>query len=174
MNTLLIGPRGCGKSLVGQRLAAIVSQAFVDLDQRVLAAFAQTTVQEVWETQGEKAWRKEESQQLSITLREDRQIIALGGGTVIIDDAFELIKNQQIDGHAKIIYLCCEIPELVRRLKDSPGDRPALSDAKTIQDEVINVLAEREPIYRALADIVIDVTNISAEEVAAKLADILA
>ena len=168
-----MGPRGCGKSLVGQRLAAIVTQAFVDLDQRVLASFTQTTVQEVWETQGEKAWRKEESQQLSITLREDRQIIALGGGTVAIDAAHELITIEKNEGRAKLIYLSCEVPELIRRLKESPGDRPALSDSKTLQEEIRNLLTKREPIYRALADIVIDVTNISVDEAATKLAGLL-
>ena len=84
MNTLLIGPRGCGKSSIGQRLAAITSRPFVELDQRVLTMFAEKSVQEVWDMQGEKAWRNEETQQLSNALREDRQIVSLGGGTVTI------------------------------------------------------------------------------------------
>ncbi|MCH8823348.1 MAG: shikimate kinase [Planctomycetes bacterium] len=170
MNTLLIGPRGCGKSLVGQRLAEISCRPFVELDNCVLAMFAEKSVQEVWELQGEIAWRMEEVKQLAITLREDRQIVSLGGGTVTIDDAFELIKDEQDAGRAKLIYLCCEIPELVRRLKNAPGDRPALSDAQTPEEEVTNVLSQRDPIYRSLADIVIDVTNISVDEAATKLA----
>ena len=171
MNTLLIGPRGCGKSYVGQRLADIASRPFVELDECVLAMFAEKSVQEVWESQGENAWRTEEVKQLEIVLREDRQIISLGGGTVTIDAAYEIIKAEQNAGNAKLIYLCCEIPELIRRLKNTPGDRPALSDAKTLEEEVTNVLAQRDPIYRALADIVIDVTNISIDEAATKLAD---
>ena len=82
MNTLLIGPRGCGKSYVGQRLADIASRSFVELDKCVLAMFVEKSVQEVWESQGENAWRTEEVKQLEIVLREDRQIISLGGGTV--------------------------------------------------------------------------------------------
>jgi len=66
-----------------------------------------------------------------------------------------------------------EIPELVHRLKNAPGDRPALSDAQTLEEEVANVLSQRDPIYRSLADIVIDVTNISADEAATKLAGLL-
>jgi len=171
MNTLLIGPRGCGKSLVGQRLAEISCRPFVELDNCVLAMFAEKSVREVWELQGENAWRIEEVKQLSITLREDRQIVALGGGTVTIDDAFELIKDEQDAGRAKLIYLYCEISELIRRLKNEPGDRPALSDAQSIEEEVQIVLAIRDPIYRALADIVIDVTNISIDDAITKLAE---
>ncbi len=173
MNTLLIGPRGCGKSSVGQRLAVIAGRSFVELDQRILAIFEEKSVQEVWELQGENAWRDEEVKQLSIALREDRQIISLGGGTVTIDAAYEIIKNEQHSGRAKLIYLCCEIPELIHRLENAPGDRPALSDARTIEEEVTNIMAKREPIYQALADTVLDVTNISVDEAATQLAGLL-
>lgn len=173
MNTLLIGPRGCGKSSIGQRLAAITSWPFVELDQRVLAMFAEGSVQEVWELHGESAWRNEEVKQIAIALRKDRQIVALGGGTVTIDAAHELIKDEQKAGRAKLIYLCCKIPELVRRLEKAPGDRPALSDSESVEEEVTNVLAERDHVYRALANTVLDVTNISVDEAAAQLTGLL-
>ncbi len=39
MNTLLIGPRGCGKSTVGRALSKRLGRPFVELDDRVLARF---------------------------------------------------------------------------------------------------------------------------------------
>ena len=169
MNTLLIGPRGCGKSSVGQRLAHVLQRPFVELDARVLKTFAQDSVQEVWAVHGEGAWRAAEVEQLKGTLEKDGQVVALGGGTPITDEAQQRLQDEQRAGRARLIYLLCEVSELRRRLEGDLGDRPALTDAGSI-DELEAVLRARDPIYRKLADLIVPATADSPDEIAAQLA----
>ena len=169
MNTLLMGPRGCGKSSVGQRLADILEQPFVELDARVLEIFAEDSVQEVWVVHGEPAWRAAEVGQLNRALEEDGQVVALGGGTPIIDEAHQRLQDEQEAGRARLIYLRCEVGELRRRLEGNLGDRPALTEAGLL-NELEAVVRDREPIYCRLADLVVQATLRSPDEIAAQLA----
>ncbi len=169
MNTLLIGPRGCGKSSVGQRLAHVLKRPFVELDARVLQTFAQDSVHEVWVVHGEPAWRAAEVEQLNRTLEKDGQVVALGGGTPIILEAQQRLQEEQQAGRVRLIYLHCEASELRRRLEGDLGDRPALTEAGSI-NELEAVLGARDPIYRKLADLIVQATADSPEVIAAKLA----
>ncbi len=72
-----------------------------------------------------------------------------------------------------MIYLFCETSELRRRLEGDLGDRPALTDAGSI-DELEAVLRARDPIYRKLADLIVQATADSPDEIAAQLASEIA
>ena len=81
MHVLLMGLRGSGKTTVGGLLARQLDGEFVDLDDRVLATFAETTVTDVFSAHGEQAWRAAEArvlhELLSRTAGRD-SVIALG------------------------------------------------------------------------------------------------
>jgi len=162
MTVLLIGPRASGKSTVGRMLAAALNASFVDLDDVVLAGFADQgldTVEAVWAGPGEPAWRQGEAAALAarLTGAPDADVIALGGGTPVIDDARTRIEAAQRAGRAIVVYLRCPVAVLERRLRE-PGDRPSLTGASPA-DETARVLAEREPVYLELADVVTDATR---------------
>ena len=169
MNTLLMGYRGCGKSSVGQQLAEILEQPFVELDAYVLETFAEESVQEVWVVHGEPAWRAAEVEQLNRVLEGDGQIVALGGGTPIIDAAQQRLQDEQQSGRARLIYLRCEVSELRRRLDGNLGDRPALTPAGSL-NELEAIVQAREPIYCHLADLIVPATSGNPDEIAAQLA----
>ena len=170
MNTLLIGPRGCGKSTIGRRLAERVGWPFVELDQRVLEKFAESTVKAVWSARGQEAWRKAEDEALGAVLSDDHQIVALGGGTPMITAARRRIEAERQAGRARVIYLRCATDELSRRLAAMPGDRPSLlGEDGDVVEEIAVVLARREPTYRALADLEYEVSDSSVEEVTESL-----
>jgi shikimate kinase len=168
VNVLLIGPRGCGKTTIGCRFAARTQRSFVDLDENVLERFAETSVSDVWSAHGEAGWRRAEAAMLQDVLRKADQVVALGGGTPMIDDVRQRITSQQRAGSVTVVYLQCDVDELARRLARDGGDRPSLTGADPI-DEIRAVLAARAPTYRRLADVVYDVTEVTPEAAAEEL-----
>jgi shikimate kinase len=173
VNILLMGLRGCGKSTVGRLLAERTNRRFVDLDERTLATFDEPSVSAVWSAHGEAAWRRVEAQVLDETLRAANQVVALGGGTPMIEDARRRIEAHRRDGCAKVVYLRCDSDELGRRLEGQTEDRPSLTGADPL-DEIEAVREAREPTYRQLADVEYDVTRASPQEAAESIGKALA
>lgn len=175
MNVLLMGLRGCGKSTVGQLLAARLGCPFMDLDDRVLARFAEPTVTAVWATHGEAPWRAAEATELGEILGQSEDpdsVIALGGGTPMVESARRDLEAAQAARRATLIYLRCTVEELQRRLAGHTGDRPSLTGADPLREMGV-VLEAREPVYRQLADHEYDVTSTTPARVADALAELL-
>lgn len=169
MHVLLIGPRGSGKSSVGKWLAEHLARPFVDLDDRALATFSETTVSAVWAAHGEQAWRDAEVAQLESLLAEKKYIVlALGGGAPIIPAARVLIEQSQAIARSFVIYLRTSPDVLRQRLSKNPGDRPSLTGADSI-DEIERVLEMRESIYDALADCICDTDECDVSAIGAIL-----
>lgn len=166
MNVILIGYRGSGKTSLGRKLADQLWKQFVDVDERVRARFDDASIAEIWEAHGEAAFREVEAQVTCELCRADDQVIALGGGTLMQAAAREAVMAAD---SAMRIYLCCEPAELYRRIHrdpDTDGSRPALTEQGGGLQEIEQVLAERDPIYRMVADAVFDVTHTSVDEAA--------
>ena len=68
-----------------------------------------------------------------------------------------------------MIYLACPASDLRRRLEDDLGDRPSLTGAGSL-DELEEVLRAREPIYRRLADVIVQAAPRTPDEIAIQLA----
>jgi len=165
MHVLLIGPRASGKTSVGRWLAKHLSRPFVDLDDRALAQFDEDTVRDVFERHSEDAWRAAEVRALSQVLpAEAPHIIALGGGTPMIEAAQERLELEQNAGRAFIVYLRTDPDALRQRLSSDPGDRPSLTGADPI-GEIETVLKQRAATYEALADLICDTDERSPDEI---------
>ncbi len=156
-NILLMGLRGSGKTTIGRLLAESMRRVFVDLDERVLATFAETSVHAVWHIHGENAWREAERRTLEAVLDDVDQVVALGGGTPMIDTLRQRLEQERQTDRVRLVYLRCATDELTLRLAGKAGDRPSLTGADVVE-EIPVVLAAREPTYRRLADLEIDVT----------------
>jgi shikimate kinase len=68
---------------------------------------------------------------------------------------------------AKRIYLYCEAPVLAARIEAdaaTAANRPSLTGQGGGLAEIEAVLAERDPVYRAVADEVFDVTHLNVED----------
>jgi len=165
MNLLLIGPRASGKTTIGRLLAERLRMKFIDLDQAALAKLGRSSVQSVWKTLGESAWREAEFLSLSEALHGDHQVLALGGGTPMIPQARQIIEHARDRRVITAIYLECSVATLVQRLIENPGDRPSLI-ATDLASEVEPILRDREPVYRQLADLVWPADRASPSEIA--------
>ncbi len=171
MHVLLMGLRGSGKTTVGGLLALQLDGEFVDLDDRVLATFAETTVADVWSAHGEQAWRVAETRVLHELLAREATrltVIALGGGTPMIESARGDIEAARTAGTATVVYLRCVVEELHRRLAGQTDDRPSLTGADPVGETAV-VMTAREPVYRSLADHEYDVSTTSPQQAAASL-----
>lgn len=107
---------------------------------------------------------------LDAVLKADRQVVALGGGVPMIEEARQRVDALRRAGQARVAYLRCGIEGLRDRLEGHRGDRPSLTGADPV-DEVDAILSQREPVYLALADQVIDTDHAGVEATADAIAD---
>jgi len=167
MSIFLVGYRGSGKTTVGLLLAGRLAKPFVDLDQQIVA-MAEKSIKMIFAEDGEKYFRDLETQALLAAIQQPEQVIALGGGALIREENRAAIKA---GGH-QVVYLRCDASELVKRIAADPAtaaNRPNLTGLGGGLAEVQTLLAQREPIYRAVCHYEIDVTYLPATAVAEEL-----
>ncbi|EKK7714695.1 shikimate kinase AroL [Cronobacter dublinensis] len=155
----LIGARGCGKTTTGEALARALGYGFADTD-RWLFEQTQMTVAEVVEKEGWPGFRDRESEALqAVTL--PATVVATGGGMVLRDGNREFMRQ-----HGVVIYLNVPVAVLAQRLEAFPeeGQRPTLT-GKPVTEEIAEVLATRDALYRACAHHVIDAADTPASVV---------
>lgn len=162
MSIVLIGYRGSGKSTIGRKLADRLWQPFVDTDEMIVRE-AGKSIKEIFEAEGETRFRDIEADVVREVSAFREHVIALGGGALIREDNRKLLKDA---GH-KVVYLKCEPDVLFQHIHADPESaktRPALTPLRGTPEEIRNVLAEREPIYRQTMTVELDVTNLTVEE----------
>ncbi|MYI56635.1 MAG: shikimate kinase [Acidimicrobiia bacterium] len=163
---------GSGKSETGRELARLMGRRFVDCDELV-AAEAGRSIPEIFKAEGEAGFRRRESETLAgVLARGDAAVIATGGGVVTVAG------NRALLDAAAVCWLRARPEVLAARVGDGSG-RPML--ASVAGDEgalgrLRRILADREPAYREVADIVVDVDDLSpgqaARAVAGRLGDV--
>jgi shikimate kinase len=158
MNIILMGFRCTGKTSAGRRLAEELGVPFTDTDELIERRTGRLIPRIVAE-QGWPAFRALERDVIREFAGTDRGVIALGGGAVCDPENVEVLKTNGI------FVLLFARPEAIaaRMGKDAAdgAERPSLTGAPSV-DEIRAVMAEREPLYRRLADIVVDTTEIEA------------
>ena len=148
----LIGPRGCGKTTVGHALARARHFQFSDTDHR-LQAHEQRTVAEIVQAEGWARFRELETLSLkAVTL--PNTVIATGGGIVLAEGNRQFMRENGV-----VIYLQAAVSALIARREASPKaeQRPTLT-GKPVREEVGEVLAQREALYRDAAHHIVDAT----------------
>jgi shikimate kinase len=161
MEVGLIGYRGCGKSTVGKLLAARLSLAFIDTDVLIVQR-AGKTIREIFEQDGEPAFRDIETQIVREATAAGNIAIAFGGGALDREENRVAIK----DAGLKLIYLNCAPAELLRRLEVDPQTAHARPDLTSLGKlaEIHAILAQRDPIWRSVLTAEIDVTRQTPEQ----------
>jgi chorismate synthase len=151
-HVVLVGMMGAGKTSVGKRLAESLGLSFVDSDEQVEARTGRT-VREIFEADGEAAFRFEERTALTEALaRPEATVIAAAGGVVLDPANRELLRALPGRG-GQVVWLKVDPAELVGRV-GSADHRPLLEEdpAGTLD----RLSADREALYQSVATIVID------------------
>lgn len=169
MNVILIGYRCTGKSTTGEILARVMSLPFVDTD-RVIESTMGSDVASIVADLGWEGFRKIESQVLKQVLTSDSMVIATGGGVVL--DRKNLVA---MESAGTVVWLRASADTILRRMSGdtaTPGLRPSLTGS-SLEQEVVETLEYRAPLYQRAADLVVDTDLHDPAETAAEIQRIL-
>jgi shikimate kinase len=163
MSTVLIGYRGAGKTTIGRKLADRLWQKFVDVDDLIVAKAGGKPIRQIFEEHGEPHFRELEAEAVRDVAAMQDVVIGLGGGTLMREENRQVLKAA---GH-RLIYLKCDPVELHKRISADPQSaltRPPLTDLGGGLEEIKQVLAEREPVYRQVMDAELEITYLTPED----------
>ena len=159
MNIILFGFKGVGKTHFGKLLSLHLNRPFIDTDDLMGPLLSS---REIYETLGEKGFRKMEEEIVETLASQSDSVIALGGGTVLSVSNVRLL--QKI---GRLIYLRSHFDPLKERiLKNGP---PSFIDPKNPIESLHQVYLERLPIYEAIQAESIDVDLLDEKAVLAKI-----
>lgn len=156
----LTGFMGSGKSTVGRYLANLLDVPFVDLDAEVVAG-AGRSIKQIFDEEGEPAFRAMETEVLQRVCSRGEAVIATGGGIVISPDNRDVMHRTGV-----IVNLMVSCDQILRRLANA-GDRPLYPGSN--EGERVRMLMEQRAAFYADADIRIDTSMKSVEDVSADI-----
>ena len=137
----LVGLRGAGKSTIGALLAKELSVPFIELDSLIERA-AGMSLGEVFSLHGEDYYRRLESEQLALVLKQSgRAVIAAGGSIVSDHENWDLLKRRCFT-----IWLRATPKDHMQRVIRQGDTRP-MRDNPAAMSELRALLERREPLY---------------------------
>jgi shikimate kinase len=155
---VLIGMMGAGKSSIGCCLQRRTGVTVVDVDEIVMSKFG-TSIQEIFSKYGEDEFREAETEALRGLTPHQQTIIVTGGGIVLREENVGLLRRL-----GAVIWLEADAETLFKRASRT-ANRPLLQ-TRNPRKAFVRMLQTRVPIYAKIADIRIDTSVFTEEEVA--------
>jgi shikimate kinase len=164
-NLILVGPMGAGKSTIGRRLAKRFGLDLIDLD-RLIEANTGARIPLIFELEGEVGFREREHAALVQACSGERLLIATGGGAVLREDNRALMRRSGF-----VVWLRTDVARQLQRLR-ADGSRPLLM-APDREQRLAEMAAQRNPLYREVADLVFESAQAHVGAAADRLARVL-
>ncbi len=161
----LIGYRATGKTSVARLLSAATGWPWTDVDEQIEAR-AGKSIARIFAEDGEPAFRDLEAAVVADWCQHRPLILSTGGGTPLRE-----ANRRALRSAGKVVWLTARPETIWSRMSadaSTAARRPSLTD-KNPWDEIVALLAVREPIYRETADLVIDTETATAEQIAAEI-----
>ena len=160
-NVFLVGMMGAGKTTAGRLMARRLKREFLDTDLEIERRCG-VKVPVIFEFEGEAGFRQREAVVIAeLTARED-VVLATGGGAVL-DEA----NRRHLAARGTVVYLHAPPPALYERVRQD-RNRPLLATADP-QARLQELYAVRDPLYREIADVVVDTGRQSVQNLARQL-----
>ena len=152
---------GAGKSTVGRLLARRLKRDYYDTDEEIERRCG-VRIPVIFEIEGEAGFRTRETQVIADLCALENAVVATGGGAVLSEENRRIIAARGI-----VVYLHARTPHLWQRVRHD-RNRPLLVTAEP-QKRLDALYAERDPLYREVADMVVDTGKQSVQTLARDL-----
>jgi shikimate kinase len=162
---VLIGPMGAGKTTVGAEVARRLNCSFADTDQ-LIEADQGKSISEIFIEDGEAHFRLVEESIVIDALLAESGVLSLGGGAVANDATQNAIANSS----AKKIFLDISLSAVSPRVGFDSARPLLMVNPRQKWAELMNA---RRPIYESLADLKIDVSEKTVDEIASQIVETL-
>ncbi len=159
----LVGPMGAGKSTIGKLLAAQLGLPFADSD-KVLEDRTGADIPWIFDVEGEAGFRRREHEVLHDLCTGIPQVIATGGGIVLLPE-----NRQLLIGNGMVVYLRASLDQLVERTSKN-SNRPLLQVADP-RAKLQEILQQREAFYLEVSDMVCDTDDCTPRQAANLVAE---
>ncbi len=164
MKIFLIGYMASGKSTIGRKLSQELGVPFIDLDKYIEEKYFKT-IPQIFEQEGEDAFRKKEHTSLKEVAEFESAVIATGGGAPCFFDNIDVMNQSGF-----CVFLDVDAEELASRLMQSKTERPLIKGKSPdeLVDFIESMMAKRRPFYEK-AKCVLKGKDIQAEDVVAEM-----
>ncbi|MEM8513246.1 shikimate kinase/3-dehydroquinate synthase [Massilia sp. MP_M2] len=165
-NIFLVGLMGAGKTTIGRLLARKLNRRFVDADHEIEARTG-ATIPWIFEIEGEACFRRREADVIRDLSAQQGLVLATGGGAVLNPTSRALLAER-----GTVIYLRASIGSILQRTAHDKN-RPLLQTADP-RGKLEQLWTERDPLYREIADLVIDTGRPNVQSMVQTILDQLA
>lgn len=150
-NIVLTGFMYSGKTTVGEMLARLSGRRFVDMDSYIEQRSGMP-VSKIFSDYGEEWFREREREACRALAGQRNLVIATGGGAITFPENVITLKKSGV-----IVFLDVPIEVILNRMKDDKT-RPLLSGSER-EETARKLFIQRQPLYHAAADIIVDGTE---------------
>jgi shikimate kinase len=144
----LTGPMGAGKSTIGRQLSRQLRMTFYDSDREIENRTG-VDIPLIFELEGEQGFRKRERLVIDELTSLPDIVLATGGGAIMDED-----NRKHLAERGLVIYLHASVNQQLARTKHD-RNRPLLQTDNPRQ-RLGDLMQLRDPLYREIADLVID------------------
>lgn len=156
-NIVFVGLMGAGKTTVGRRVAKRHGLAFLDTDHEIEHRSG-ASVSTIFDLEGEAGFRRRESRLIAEVMGLSGHVVTTGGGAILAEE------NRKELSKGFVIYLDADPEHLWQRLRHDHS-RPLLKNSEDPKATLSALHAQRDPLYRSIADLIVPTTRASVSVV---------
>lgn len=156
-NIFLVGPMGTGKTTIGRLLANRLRLDFIDSDHEIQARTG-VDIPTIFDFEGEQGFREREKNIIDTLTGREGIVLATGGGVILNGD-----NRRHLSSRGMVVYLSCSPRQQFDRTRYGKN-RPLIQTENPLE-KLSALFAERDPLYREVADLIISTEKRSAATV---------
>jgi shikimate kinase/3-dehydroquinate synthase len=165
-NIFLVGLMGAGKTTIGRLLSKKLNLEFVDSDQEIEARTG-ASIAWIFEIEGEASFRRREAEVIRELTERQGIVLATGGGAILSKE-----NRAYLEARGCVVYLRASVGHILRRTTHDKS-RPLLQ-TKNPREKLLQLLTERDPLYRQSADLIVDTGEHNVHVIVSKIVNELA